>query len=102
MGAQTGRTFQDRSHVILVMEQENAPAAQTAEMNMLNVNVRGKRGNIVQTFPAVEYDFEPNDLTWSVINASTSSGMAQTRTTTVTPVVMGRPVTQGKVREVRT
>lgn len=60
--AQTGRTFQDRSHVILVMEQENAPAAQTAEMNMLNVNVRGKRGNIVQTFPAVEYDFEPNDF----------------------------------------
>merc|ERR1711941_266662 len=34
----------------------------TAEMNMLNVNVRGKRGNIVQTFPAVEYDFEPNDF----------------------------------------
>jgi len=59
--AQTGRTFQDRSHVFNVFKK---PAAATAQLQSttLNVNIRGKRGNIVQTFPAMEYDFEPNDF----------------------------------------
>jgi len=71
--AQTGRVFQDRSHVFIVQEQpaarngNNAVAALQKEPdNLLNINVRGKRGNIVQTFPAVEYDFEPNDVTMQV------------------------------------
>lgn len=60
--AQTGRTFQDRSHVMRVMrKQTGAPgtAAMQSAGKILNVNVQGKRGNIVQTFPAVEYDFWP-------------------------------------------
>jgi len=59
--AQTGRTFQDRSHVFRVMKQP-VGAANTAMRNankIINVSVQGKRGNIVQTFPAVEYDFWP-------------------------------------------
>jgi len=59
--AQTGRTFQDRSHVFSVFKAPTAAGKQAAK-SVLNVNVRGKRGNIVQTFPAMEYDFEPNDF----------------------------------------
>jgi len=62
--AQTGRTFQDRSHVFTVFQKPPNTAEQSTS-TVLNVNVRGKRGNIVQTFPAMEYDFEPNDFTIS-------------------------------------
>merc|ERR1711879_1125129 len=63
--AQTGRVFQDRTHKFYIAENLQTPGTgdlQFAENNILNGNVRGKRGNIVQTFPAVEYDFEPNDI----------------------------------------
>jgi len=59
--AQTGRTFQDRSHVHrLTQAASNVPIA--ANKRLWNLNVQGKRGNIVQTFPANEYDFWPRTL----------------------------------------
>jgi len=74
--AQFGRTFQDRSHVLHIKARPTADngkamtsgiagvAAQNFMQNtdIYNLNVRGKRCNIVQCFPSVEYDFMPNNL----------------------------------------
>jgi len=57
---QYGRTFQDRSYVFAIKSRTELGIA--ANANVYNLNTRGKRGNIVQTYPAVEYDFIPNDL----------------------------------------
>ena len=77
---QYSRTFQDRSYVFSIKPlpttdvpastQSDTPAINYLALNqalksggqIYNVNVRGKRGNIVQVYPSVEYDFVPNQL----------------------------------------
>jgi hypothetical protein len=57
-GHQMVRTFQDRSHVFKV----TARPAFTASRTIWNLGARGRRGNNVQAYPAVEYDFVPKKL----------------------------------------
>jgi hypothetical protein len=60
MGTQNGKVvFEDRSHVFRLLPR---PEEIPDDLKIHNIVVRGKRGNIVQTYPMTEYDFVPNRL----------------------------------------
>jgi len=60
--AQVARTFQDRSHVILLKSRNRLPE-KYQKSNIYYIVGMGKRGNIVQTYPAMEYRFFPERIT---------------------------------------
>jgi len=57
--AQFGRTFQDRSHTFRIRKR---PSSLGSDVRIVNYNVRGRRGDLVEVFPAATYGFVPPDL----------------------------------------
>ncbi|KAJ3341685.1 hypothetical protein HDU93_004319 [Gonapodya sp. JEL0774] len=61
--AQFFRTFEDRSHVFIIRSRPaDIDKGMLRRPRIVNLNVRGRRGNIVQVYPSVEYDFVPTDV----------------------------------------
>lgn len=58
--AQIARTFQDRSHVFKLYPRQMGAIWDHEKVE--NLQVKGKRGNIVQTAPNMEYEFSPSHL----------------------------------------
>jgi len=81
--------FEDRSHVYQIIPRPDDPKNSgyiPDDLDIHNIVVRGKRGNIVQTHPNLEYDFVPNRLNikegaavqiqWTGSNTHNNQGLA--------------------------
>ena len=62
--AQLGRTFQDRTQVIYLKPRSSLPQ-RFKNSKIFYIGGMGKRGNIVQAYPAMEYRFTPERITVS-------------------------------------
>ena len=58
---QAGRTFQDRSYVMNIEPRSSTKKFDGCDA-VINVGLMGKRGNIVQSYPAIEYDWSPDNV----------------------------------------
>jgi len=58
--AHIGRTFEDRSHSFKIKRRPSSGPC--SNRRIFNLNVKGRRGNIAEVFPAVPYDFTPVKL----------------------------------------